>query len=315
MEPNPKLSISIVNTNNRDLLRDCLRSIYENTTRTVFEIIVIDNASNDGSVDMIHKEFPSVRVLPNASRQGYGFSHNQGIAAARGEYILIFNEDMIVLPNALDMMVEIIGKDDRIGALGCRLLNSDRTLQHSCFTFPTLKQDIFETVFPRNFVFPADNRRAKMYYWNHDENREVDIIMGCCMLMPRRVFEIVGDFDTNFFVYSEEFDLCKRVKAAGYKVYFTPDAEIIHYGGQTSKTMSDRMHLVMMDSKFKYFNKHHGRLSSIIVRSFTGVGALIRLVGWSTYWLFGRKSEEESKKMLRRYSKVLGLVAGMKKAV
>lgn len=313
MEERPQLSISIVNTNNCNLLRDCLNSIYQNTTRTNFEIIVIDNASNDGSAEMLLEEFPSVHLLVNPSRQGYGYSHNRGIEAAKGEFVLVFNEDMIVLPNALDKMVERVQKDPMIGALGCKLLNSDGSLQHSCFKFRSLGQEVFETFLPRNVIFPNSRKRGKMYFWDHSKEMEVDIIMGCCMLIPRRVIDEVGVFDTQFFIYSEEDDLCKRIKKQGYKVVFTPEAQIIHIGGQTSKAMSVKMSLVMAESKIKYVKKHHGRLAGSLFRVLTGVRATIRLTGWFGYWIIKSAKRQEAKGMMFRNIKTLALVIGMTK--
>jgi hypothetical protein len=311
MEEKLQLSISIVNTNNCNLLRDCLNSIYQNTNQINFEIIVVDNASDDGSVEMLQQEFPSVRVVVNSSRQGYGYSHNRGILLAKGEFVLVFNEDMIVLPNALDKMLERIQKDLMIGALGCKLLNPDGSLQHSCFKFRSLGQEVFETFLPRSIIFPNSKRRGKMYFWDHNEEREVDIVMGCCMLIPSRVLDEVGLFDTQFFVYSEEDDLCKRIKKQGYKVVFTPEAQIIHIGGQTSKGMSLRMSLVMTESKLKYLRKHHGKLAGSLFKVLTGIGATIRLIGWSGCWVIKNTKKQEAKGMIVRYAKTLALLTGM----
>ncbi len=308
MVKNPELTISIVNTDNVSLLRDCLKSIYENTKKTTFNIIVVDNASIDNSVVMVQQEFPAVKVIVNPTRQGYGYSHNRAIEIADGDYILIFNEDMVVLPGALDIMIDIAKKDSTIGALGCRLLNPDMSLQHSCFRFQSLSRILFEELFPRNIIFSNSSWRAKMYYWDHKEEKEVDIVMGCCMLVPRKVFKEAGNFDPQFFVYSEEDDLCRRIKNHGYKVLFTPEAEIIHIGGQTSKNMSIKMDLVQIESKIKYFKKHHSKIKAIIFSMITGIGSLIRLLGWSGYWLLNSKERSTAKNMVVRYLKRLSLL-------
>lgn len=305
MAQNPELTISIVNTSNVSLLRDCLKSIFENTKKTTLEIIVVDNASTDGSVDMVQQEFPSVKVIINPERKGYGDSHNRAIEAASGNFILIFNEDMIVLPGALDTMVDIVERDANIGALGCKLLNPDGTLQHSCFRFPSLLRKFFDEFVPMNLFFRKSPWRGKMYDWDHNQEREVDIVMGCCMLIPGKVFHEVGNFDPQFFVYSEEDDLCRRIKNQGYKILFTPAAEIIHFGGQTSKTMSVKMHLVQTESKIKYWKKHHGNFKAKIFALLTGLGAFMRLPGWLGYWLFSRKKRDLAKNMMIKYSRTL----------
>jgi GT2 family glycosyltransferase len=311
MQPIFDLTVSIVNTNNRALLRDCLKSIMNGTVGGKFEIIVVDNASTDGSVEMLRDEFPAVSVVRNLSRQGYGYSHNRAIDRARGEFVLIFNEDMVVLGNALDVMVQKMRQDASIGALGCRLLNADGSLQHSCFKFRSLGQDIFENLLPRNLAFANSKRRGKMYWWQHDDEREVDILMGCCMLIPKKVFEEVGVFDPSFFVYSEEDDLCRRIKSRGYRILFTPAAEVIHFGGQTSKSMSLKMFLVMTDSKIRYAKKHYDPLSAIAYRIAVGLGALLRICGWSLYGAVRPGAGSGYKEMLNRYWRALGLIVGV----
>ncbi len=303
----PNLSISIVNTNNRNLLRDCLASIYRTTERISFQIIVIDNASTDGSAEMVRSEFPSVELIINDARGGYGYSHNKGIAAARGQFILIFNEDMVVLPGAFDTMVDKLKSDPTIGVLGCRLLNPDLSLQHSCHRFQNLKTEIFENLFPGSFLLRESRFRTQMFDWDHDSEREVDVVMGSCMLIPGSVLHIVGGFDTRFFVYSEEFDLCKKIRNAGYRVVFTPEAEIIHFGGQTSKTMSIKMHLVYVESKLKYFRKYYGVRSMKVAKLIVGAGALIRIVGWTLRAVSSK--DERATSMVKKYAGVLSLLA------
>src|SRR5690606_7956065 len=146
-----------------------------------------------------------------------------------------------------------------LGVLGCRLLSPDMTLQVSCFRFPSLAQELFEAVFPYTVAFPRARIRSRMDYWAHDRQAEVDIVVGCCMLVPRSALEKVGGFDPGFFVYSEEHDLCRRMKNAGLLIVFTHDARMIHIGGQTSRRMSTRMALVQVESRIRYFRKHHGR--------------------------------------------------------
>ncbi len=303
----PDLSISIVNTNNRSLLRDCLASIYRTTARISFEILVVDNASTDGSAEMVQGEFPSVKLIINDARGGYGYSHNKGIAAARGQFILIFNEDMVVLPGALDTIVEKLKGDPAIGVLGCRLLNPDMSLQHSCHRFQNIKTEVFENLFPGSFFLRKSRFRTQMFDWDHDSEREVDVVMGSCMLIPRSVIDKVGAFDTRFFVYSEEFDLCKRIRDAGYRVVFTPEAEIIHFGGQTSKTMSIKMRLVYIDSKLKYFRKYYGVRAMKVEKLIMGTGALIRIAGWA--FCAAKNKDEHARGMVKKYACVLSLLA------
>lgn len=308
----PTLSISIVNTDNRELLRKCLITIANTVRRTSYEAIVVDNASTDGSADMVAAEFPCVRLIRNATRQGYGSSHNRAIGISRGRFVLILNEDMEMLDAAIDTMVMQAAQQPNLGALGCRILNPDGSLQHSCFNFPTIGQELFETIFPYTLVLPTSHIRSKLYHWPHDRFREVDIVVGCCMLVPRNVIERVGTFDPSFFVYSEEHDWCKRMKKAGLRVVFTPDAEMIHYGGQTSKRMSLKMAMVQLDSRTRYFRKHHGPFQALLFRAIVALGAVLRATGWGMRMLLSGRSNKDSTAKFTEYCESLKFVAKWK---
>jgi GT2 family glycosyltransferase len=242
------VTLSIVSTNNRDLLRQFLRTIEATVKEVSYEVIVVDNASTDGTSEMLTNEYPYIKVIKNSQREGYGNCHNHAINMAKGEYILVLNEDMEMVNDAVDNMVRKAKEIDNLGVLGCRILNPNGSLQHSCFNFPTLAQELFEALFPYTVVFPDSPIRRKMYYWQHDTEREVDIVLGCCMLIPKKAIDKVGIFDPSFFIYSEEDDLCKRMKDNDLRVVFTPEAEMIHFGGQTSKHMSLKMALIQLDS-------------------------------------------------------------------
>jgi GT2 family glycosyltransferase len=287
------VTLSIVNTNNGALLKRFLDSIENSVKRVRYEIIVVDNASNDGSAEMLAAGYPAVKVIRNASREGYGACHNRAIETAAGEYVLILNEDMEMVNDAVDRMVEKAREIDGLGVMGCRLLNPDGSLQHSCFRFRNLVQELFEAVFPYNIMFKESRLRSKMYDWNHDTQRDVDIVLGCCMLIPSRVIAAVGVFDPGFFVYSEEDDFCRRVRDKGLRVVFTPDAEIVHLGGQTSRHMSLKMHRVQLRSKTRYFHKHHGTVAAAAFRGIVGLGAVIRLAGWGGLYLLRGGGDSE----------------------
>jgi GT2 family glycosyltransferase len=307
------VTLSIVNTNNRELLQKCLETIAATLKRTTYEIIVVDNASEDGSAEMVATSFPTARLIRNPTRQGYGASHNRAVAQARGRYVLVLNEDMEMLPNAVDAMVEEADSIPELGALGCRILNPDRSLQHSCFRFPTLAQELFEAAFPYTLIFPTSGVRSKMYGWPHHERRDVDIVVGCCMLVPRSVIDRIGAFDPAYFVYSEEHDWCKRMKNAGLRVAFTPNAEMIHYGGQTSKRMSLRMALVQLESRTRYFSKHHGALSALALRVIMAFGASLRAAGWGARLLLSRSAEGVASTKFNEYWASLKFVTTLKR--
>jgi GT2 family glycosyltransferase len=301
------VSLSIVNTDNRELLRRFLRTIAHGT-RSAHEVIVVDNASTDGSVEMLEREFPGVKVIRNATRQGYGSSHNRALQVARGRFVLILNEDMEIIDDAVDRMVKTAERIDGLGVLGCRLVSPDMTLQVSCFRFPTLAQELFEAVFPYTVAFPRARIRSRMDYWPHDQEADVDIVVGCCMLIPRTALERVGGFDPGFFVYSEEHDLCRRMRNAGLRVVFTPHARMIHFGGQTSRRMSTRMALVQVESRIRYFRKHHGRIACALFRAIVLLAAAWRLAGWAAVYPLARQARGQAREKLKEYARTLGVV-------
>jgi GT2 family glycosyltransferase len=309
------VTISIVNTNNRDLLKGCLDTLATSVGRLNCEIIVVDNASTDGSAELVRSHYPHVRLIETRLRDGYGRCHNRAIREARGRYILILNEDMEMLGCAIQRMVEIACTLPDLGVLGCRILNPDGSLQHSCFKEPTLSSELFEALLPYTVAFGRCRIRSKMYCWSHDVQQEVDVVVGCCMLVPRRVIEAIGPFDPDFFIYSEEHDLCRRARDCGFKVVFTPDAEMIHFGGQTTKRTSLRMALVQLDSRIRYFRKHHGPNSAFLFRAVLALGAALRLGAWSALYLCGRKQEGRAADKLLEHSASLRFVLGFARPI
>jgi GT2 family glycosyltransferase len=303
------VTLSIVNTNNRELLRGCLETIRSTVHGSSYEIIVVDNASHDGSYQMLVNEYPEVTTIRNDVMDGYGASHNRAIAKARGEFVLILNEDMEMLDGAIDRMVRRARDIHNLGVMGCRILNPDRSLQHSCFKFPNLRQELFEAVFPYTVSFANSRVRSKMHYWGHDREADVDIVVGCCMLIPKRSLDQVGPFDPGFFVYSEEHDLCTRMRNAGLRVVFNPDSEMIHFGGQTSKRMSLKMALIQVDSRIRYFRKHRGTVATLMFRAILGLGAGIRLVGWSLMCLRPSSKDETAHAKLKEYAASMKRIA------
>ena len=256
------VSTVVVNWNTCDILRNCLASLYANTRDVEVEVIVIDNASSDGSVDMVKSEFPLVKIIANAENRGFAAGNNQGIAIAKGRYILLLNSDTVVLNNAITETVAFADAYPEAAVVGCRVLNPDRTLQPTCFMFPSILNMILSTtylykLFHRSCFFG----RERMTWWDKDNVREVDVVTGCFMLVRRQAVDHVGLMDERFFVYGEETDWCYRFKQAGWKVMFTPCAEIIHVGGGSSKQMKPEMVLQLRASILFFFKKHRGRLA------------------------------------------------------
>lgn len=258
------VSIVIVSWNTCDILGDCLQSIYANTRDVEFEVIVIDNASSDSSVDMVKSEFPQVILLENRENRGFAAANNQGIAVTEGRYVLLLNSDTVVLDGAIDKVVAFADTYPKAGITGCRVLNEDKTLQLSCFMFPSVLNmalwvSYLFKVFPRSRFFGRD----RMTWWDGDDVREVDVLTGCFMLVRREAMEQVGPMDEQFFMYFEETDWCYRFKQAGWKVMFTPNAEIVHLGGASSKKVRTGMVNQWRRSMLLYYKKHKSLLAYI----------------------------------------------------
>jgi len=249
----PLLSVIIVNWNTRELLAQCLESLYQ-TIHVPCEVIVVDNASEDGSAEMVRSVFPQVRLIENTENVGFARANNQAIRAGRGKYVLLLNSDTIVQPGALDSIVRFADQHPEAGIVGGRLLNADGSLQPSWNEFPTLLSELMG----RNF-----RRRRPLV---GESAYEVDWVGGACLLAQREAIEAVGLLDENFFMYSEEADWCYRMIQNGWKVYYFPKAKVIHFGGGSSHRCNEAMVIQLYRSKLLFFHKHYGMMRSLCLR-------------------------------------------------
>lgn len=276
------LSICIVNWNGAHLLEPCLRSIFEQPSQTSFEVIVVDNGSTDDSLAMLQREFSQVKVRVNQENVGFTRANNQAFQIAQGRYLLMLNNDTLVKPGALTHLVAFMDDHPEAGIVGCRLLNPDGSLQPSCWPFPTVRSMLFRALY-LDKLFPRSHWAGAYYAaWEHDAVREVDVVMGCCLLVRRQVLDQVGPLDEGFFIYWEETDWCRRAKQQGWQVLFTPQAEVVHFGGQTTRSHSATMRLIYHQSRQRYFRKHHGRLVGAQVRLLSIIETGLRLTYWSS---------------------------------
>ena len=266
------LSIVILSWNVRDLLRQCLESMASgrplsaNHPPLTTEIIVVDNASSDGSVEMVRAEFPEVRLIANQTNRGYTGGNNDGIAAATGRYVMILNPDTRVLNDALAAMVAYADAHPDVGIVGPQLLNSDGSVQSSRRHFPTLMTGLFESTWLQPLAPRDVLRRYYVLDQPDDAIQEVDWLFGACFLVRRKVIQQVGALDEVFFMYSEEMDWCRRIRQAGWKVVYLPEAQVIHYGGKSSDQVAAQRHIYFQTSKVRYFRKHHGTLTAGVLR-------------------------------------------------
>ena len=268
------LSILIVNWNVRDLLRDCLRSIERGRGDRAVEVIVVDSASADGSAAMVAAEFPWVTLLSQTDNVGFPRGNNIALARARGDYLLLLNPDTVVLDDALTVLIDYLRTYPDVGAVGPQLLNPDGSVQSSRRRFPTLATGFLESTWLEG-LSPGVLRRYYALDLPDDQTADVDWLTGACILVPRVVYERVGGLDEGYFMYSEELDWCRRIKAAGWRVVYHPAARVVHHVGKSSEQAVTARHINFQRAKLRYFRKYHGRAAAAVLRLF-----LLGNYGW-----------------------------------
>jgi len=264
------LSIIIVNWNTSKLLFQCLESISRSELRSTFEIIVVDNASTDDSISVITTNFPDVHIISNDRNLGFAKANNQGIAMAKGRYVLLLNSDTIVLPGVFDEMLRVADLNPQTGVIGPKLLNMDGTLQKSWSSFPSFLSELV-----------GKNFRIRHPVVNIPNTYDVDWIMGACMLVRAATIQDVGKMDEDYFFYSEETDWCFRIKKKNWKVWYLTSGEIYHLGGGSTKRGSVAQLVSLYQSKLLYFKKNHGNFMTTLLRmglAFSNTLGIIRRV-------------------------------------
>jgi len=296
------VSIIIVSWNTRDILCNCLESVYKQTRKVDFEVIVIDNASTDGSAEMIKNKFPQVILIENSENRGFAAANNQGIVLAKGRYILLLNSDTLVLNQTIAETVSFADAHPETAVIGCRILNQDKTLQPTCFMFPSILNMLLSTsylykLFPKNKFFG----RERMTWWSRSDVREVDVVTGCFMLVRREAIKQVGMMDERFFIYGEETDWCYRFKQAGWKVMFAPVGKIIHLGGQSTRQVRGDMLVQQRISILQFIRKHHSCLKYRLACFLVTISLIMRMPVWIFIALFSRRRRKESIAKVKAY--------------
>jgi GT2 family glycosyltransferase len=269
------LSIIIVNWNTARLLVNCLDTIVANPPASPFECWVVDNASTDESLRIVRDRFPQVHLVENRENVGFARANNQAIQRCTSKYILLLNPDTLVMPGALQNLVDFLDKDPEVGAVGAKILNSDRSLQISSHPRPTLSRELWR-------LFHLDRLSPYAEYplskWEIKQAQEVDLLMGACLLLRKEVLDQVGFLDEEYFMYSEEIDLCYRIQRAGWRLFWVPQAEVVHFGGQSTQQVPTEMFLNLYHSKIKYFRKNDGWFAAQIYKLILMIAALSRLI-------------------------------------
>jgi GT2 family glycosyltransferase len=270
------ISVSIVNTNNRELLLGCLETLQASLTPNVaVEIIVLDNASDDGSVEAVRKRFPDVRLLPQEYRAGFGANHNTVIRASTGRYVYVLNEDTFSENWGFAQLVSEMDAHEKTGALGPRIVDPGGRHQRSAWRFPTPAVSVLG--------MPTLGRLG-IAQSKGVQPRAVDWVLGAALLLRREALDEVGLFDEGFFIYFEEVDLCLRLRRAGWEVRYFPPVTVVHYESQFSADIPERRVNELWRGRHRYWRKHHSRVGARIAALATGA----QYLGAAAVGTFGR---------------------------
>jgi hypothetical protein len=262
MAMNPKLSVVIVSWNCRQLLSGCLESVVRQLPAERSEIIVVDNASSDGTVDAVRAEFPAVKVIESGGNLGFARGNNIGLEACTGEYIFLINPDVVVGEHCIGGMVEYMESHPDVGMLGPQIVGVDGLVQRSCMRTPTLWNQFcratgVDTLTQRSRLFGG----YLMKDFGHDALRDVDIINGCFWMVRRTALNVVGPMDPRYWMYADDLDWCLRFHRSGWRVVFFPEAKAVHFGGGSSENAPVFCYVEMQRADLQYWRKYHGMIS------------------------------------------------------
>ena len=274
-----KLSIVTANTNEKHFTLPMLESVYKTVKKAQpLEFWIIDNNSMDGSVEAIHKEFPQVNFICNTTNVGFTEANNQGIRECTGDYIFCLNPDTICKEGAIDRLVDYLDEHPTAGIVGSKLLNSDGTLQSSCRNFMTTRRLILQHMLPWNKISQRLAEKISLMYWDHNETKPVDWLLGAALMIRRECLDEIGLKDESYFIFHEDSDWCFQAKKAGWKVVFVHDAEIIHHGsGTVGKLWGENLNIEVYKAQHNFIRKNLGTNELFWHRAFLRVLLNIRL--------------------------------------
>jgi GT2 family glycosyltransferase len=274
------LSIIIVNWNSKEFLRKCLVSVDAGQAGECPEVVVVDNASFDGCDQMLRREFPSVRFIQSDKNLGFGMANNLGAQNSAGRNLLFLNPDTEVVGSALPILTSFMNEHQDVGIAGPKLLNSDLSIQlESIRAFPSLVNQTFDSYYLKSRFPRLSMWGMRPLFDDCAAPVPVDVVSGASLMIKRKVFEQIGGFSPQYFMYSEDVDLCYRVRQIGWKVYFVGRAEVVHHGGGSSALapVSQFAAVLTRESRFRFLRSARGRGYACLFRSMTAVNALSRL--------------------------------------
>lgn len=295
------ISVVIVAWNAKHYLELCLDSLVKAPPQRSMEVLVVDNASTDGSADMTEAKFPWVKLIKSKENLGFSKGNNVAIQRCQGRYIALVNPDVIVLPGCLDALADFLDQNPRVGNVGPRVFNPDMTQQSTCRRFPTLWNNFcsatrLESIFKGSRFFAGEH----MFYFPHDRMLAVEVIVGCFSMIRREAFDDVGLLDEGLFMYGDDVDWCWRARKAGWQVVFHPGAQAIHDRGKITAPFPVRFAVAQQRSVLHYWTKHHTFLGVLGIRSIMFLHHLLRcvIVALSSLGNSQKKSQNEVRKQV-----------------
>ncbi len=321
------LSIIVVSWNVSELLAQCLQSIQQSPLCLVgrdgeshgdgptTQVIVVDSASQDDSVNMIQTRFPWAHLIICDENVGFVRGNNLGLQHARGRLIMLLNPDTEVLNDALIRLIEVLESDSTIGVVGPHTLNSDGSHQSTRRRFPTLLTAIFESTWLEAYAPARILKHFRVEDKPDDTTYSVDWVQGSALMARKSIWDQVGDLDENYIMYSEELDWCRRVKMAGWDIFYVGDARIIHHGGQSTTQVKARSHVHFQHSKLRYFRKFHGRGTALLLRLVLVSNYGTQIIIEGAKWLLGHKRPLRRERVAAYWTVVRSLLGAGEKIV
>lgn len=272
------LSILIVNYNTCRLTLDCLQSVYDSKTVYSYEVIVVDNASSDDSVESIRREYPGARLIANTDNTGFAKANNQAMAIAKGRYVLLLNSDTIVQPDTLQTMVAYMDENPQVGASGCKIILPDGSLDKACKRgFPTPSASFYYAFgFSRMFPDQPKFNQYQLGYLDPNETYPIDCLVGAFMLVRRETIQQVGGLDETFFMYGEDIDWCYRIKQAGWDIHYHPATYIVHYKGASSRRKPFKIIYEFHRAMWVFHRKHYLKQYSWVTNTAVACGIALK---------------------------------------
>ena len=296
------ISVIIVNWNTPDLTLQCLESLYANLPAASLEVFVVDNASGDDSLERIRAAFPQVTLLSNQTNLGFGSANNVALRRAQGKYLHLVNSDVILLPGALQTLFDFMETHPLGGRLGILLLQSRPQPANLLLPFPNPRPRSLAPVPSRP---PQNLRRLRHGPWDPSAPRPVDVLQGASLFLRRAALDQVGLFDPDYFMYTEEVDLCFRLQKAGWQLFWVPQSGIIHLGGQSTRQAAQAMFIELYRSKHTFFRKQYGKASAGLYRFVLTLSALARLAAAPLAAFQPEPGRSQSRAVAANYRKLL----------